>query len=386
MVVLAICTGCDSPAQRKKAAREKWEKASARIKLALAQQQCANAKYDQAEETIRECLSADPAMPQAHLLLAKLLLAQNDRAGGVSELQAAVEFDKELHEAWYWLGLTAQQDKDYQQAYDHYTRALSLEPANVEYILAVAETQVTLNNSSEAVKLLTQRMSDLPRNVSLTVAAADLMLRVGKDEEAIRLYRQAMLLTADNNDIAEALGYAYVFSGKWREGAEVFEKLLQQCRDEQAKKMYLQVVAMCSMNSGRYEKALHYYRDLTAGEQDNAEIWVKMGQAALGAGMTGRALVCANNALALRPDYADAIALVGCAKYASADYAGAAESFGKITVDENSGGFSLLMKARCYERLGRKKEAEQTYKKALQLNPNSKLGAFLAKGKDGQSW
>ncbi len=386
VIILAVCVGCESHSPGRKAAKERWGRASARIKLALAQQQYDNGRYEQAQRTIKECISADPTIAPAHLLLGKLLLAQGDQPGATSELRLAVESDKELHEGWYWLGVAAQEDKAYQQAYEHYTKALSLEPINVDYILAVADVQVALNNSSQAVELLTHRMSALPRDVSLKVAAADLMLRMGKDEQAIGLYKQAMLLTADNNDIAEALGYCYVFAGKWRQAAEVFEGLLQHCRDEQAKKLYLQVAAMSSMNAGQYEKALHHYSSLSVNERDNAEVWVKMGHAALGAGMTKRALACGNNALALRPGYADAIALVGCAQYSAADYAGAAQSFGKVTVGEYSSGFSLLMKARCYEQLGRKKEADQTYKKALELNPNSRLGAFLAKGRDGNGW
>jgi Tfp pilus assembly protein PilF len=64
------------------------------------------------------------------------------------------------------------------------------------------------------------------------------------------------------------------------------------------------------------------------------------------------------------------------------DYTAAIKNFEKITSDEKNGGISWLMRARCYEQLGLNDEAGQAYKKALEIEPHSELGDFLAKGKD----
>jgi len=385
-VVLAVCAGCESQAQSKRAARQRWDKMSARIKLALAQQQYDAGNYDRATEAVQRCLSTDPNNAAARGLYGKLLLGNGRRDEAIGQLSFALELDEKLHESWYWLGVAAEENRDYEKAYAHYGKALSLEPTNVDYILAVADAQVAQNNYSEAAKLLTRKMSVLPRDVSLKVAAAELMGRMGRDERAIELYKQAMLMTGDNGGIAEALGYCYVFSGKWDEAAEIFDSLLKQCRDEQKKKLYLQVTALCSMNGGRYGRAVNCYSQLSVEERDNAEIWVKMGQAALGAGAPNRAFICGQKALALQPGYTDAIALIGCAQYAKGDYAAALRSFGRIAADRKNAGFSWLMRARCYEQLGQTNKAERAYKRALQINPGSELGDFLAKGKDIRDW
>jgi Tfp pilus assembly protein PilF len=385
VIVIVVCAGCESHAESKKGAKERWDRTSARIKLGLAQQQYDNGKYEQAAKIIKECLSADPEIPQAHLLLGKLLLTEDKMKGATDELQVAVELDKELHEGWYWLGVIAQESRDYKRAYEYYRESLLLEPSNVEYILAVADVEVARNNCSEAVRLLTDKMAVLPRDVSLKVAAADLMMRIGRSDAAANLYKQAMLMTTENDDIAEALGYCYVFGDRWREASEIFEGLAGQCEDEQQKKLYLEVAAMCSMNSAQYDRAANCYGKLSVEQRDNPEIWVKMGQAALGAGLTNRALVYGQKALALRPGYADAIALIGCAQYAAGDYAAAAESFRRITTDEKNKGLSWLMRARCYEQLGQTDRAERAYKKAFAIDPDSKLGDFLAKTRGTES-
>ncbi|MHC4888347.1 MAG: tetratricopeptide repeat protein [Planctomycetota bacterium] len=385
-VVLAACAGCESHAQSKNAAKQRWDKTSARIKLTLAQQQYDAGNYDRAVKAVQECLNTDPNNAAARGLYGKLLLGNGRRDEAIAQLGLALQLDEQLHESWYWLGTAAEENRDYQKACTHYEKALSLEPTNVDYILAVADVQAARNNHSEAEMLLNRKMSDLPRDVSLKVATAELMGRTGKNERAVELYKQAMLMTSDNSDIAESLGYCYVFSGKWSEAAEIFDSLFEQCQDEQKKKLYLQVTALCSMNGGQYGRAVNCYSQLSVEERDNAEIWVKMGQAALGAGPANRAFLCGQKALALQPGYTHAIALIGCAQYAGGDYAAALESFEKIAADTKNAGFSWLMRARCYEQLGQTNKAERAYKRALEINPRSELGDFLAKGKDIQDW
>jgi len=387
--VIIICLGsigCQSHSKSKKLVQQRWDKASAEIKLNLAQQKYENNCFEEAGKIVSECVVADPGNSQAHLLYGKLLLAEDKGTDAVRELQLAVELDEKLGEGWYWLGLAAQEQGQAQQSLIYYNKALSLNPANVDYILAVAETYAEQEKLEDAIKLLDEKMEAMPREISLKTAAADLMWRMGKNERAIELYKQAMLMRDDDSSIAESLGYCYVFSSRWNEGAEIFNKLIGQCRDEQKKKSYLQAAAFCSVNSAQYDKAVSCYNELSVAERDNAEFWVKMGQAALGAGVADRALMCGQRALTLQPGDADATVLVGCAQYSMGDYNAAIKNFEKTNSDEKNGNISWLMIARCYEQLGRKGESEQAYKKALEIEPHSKLGNFLAKEKSVWNW
>ena len=382
IIVCLSSVGCESHAEKKKLARERIDKTSAVIKLNLAQQKYDNNCFDEAEKAVSECVAADPNNSQAHLLYGKLFLAKDKPADAEKELRLAVELDEELGEGWYWLGLATQKPEQSQQALVYYNKALALNPANVDYVLAVAEMYAEQEKPEEAIKLLEEKIEAMPREISLKTAAADLMWRAGENERAIELYKQAMLMTGDDSPLGEALGYCYVFSGRWSEGAEIFNKLIEQYQDEQKKELYLQMAALCSMNCAQYDRAVNCYNELSVKERDNAEIWVKMGQAALGTGAAERALMCGERALALQPGDVDAIALVGCAQYSMGDYTAAIKNFEKITSDEKNGGISWLMRARCYEQLGLNDEAGQAYKKALEIEPHSELGDFLAKGKD----
>lgn len=378
------CVGCESHSKSKKLATERWEKASSGIKLKLAQQKYENNNLDEAREAVSECITADPNNAQAHLLYGKLLLAEDKETDAVRELRLAAELDEKLGEGWYWLGVATERQEQSQQALFYYNKALSLDPVNIDYILAVAETYAGQEKPAEAVKLLEEKIAAMPREVLLQVAAAGLMWRVGENERAIELYKQAMLMKSDDSSIAESLGYCYVFSGRWKEGAGIFNELTEHCKDEQQKESYLQAAAMCSVNCAQYDRAVNCYNELSIKERDNAEFWVKMGQASLGAGESERALMCGERALSLQPGDADATVLIGCVQYSMKDYTAAIENFEKTASDEKNGGVSWLMRARCYEQLGMDDEAGQAYKKALEIEPNSKLGDLLAKGKSAE--
>ncbi len=390
LVAAAVCTGCQSDVQTKKAAQERWNKTTAQMKLAMAGRQIDAGDYAQAAKMIQQCLSNDPNNPRAHVLYGRLLLADGSCSEAVEQFRLAVKTDKGLYEGWYWLGVAAEETRDYRGAYVYYTQALSLEPTNIDYILAVADALVARNKTTEALELLSQKMAVLPRDVSLKVATADLVLRQGNTERAIKLYEQAAL-SADDSDIAESLGYCYMLAGQWEAAAEVFEKLAAQYKedsilqknrkmanpDQQRQRLFLRLLGICTMNSKQYGRAVSCYSQLAVEERKNAELWLQMGQAALGAGATNRAFMCAQKALALRPGYADAIALLGSAQYVNRDYTAAVESFEKITSDKDSAGFSWFMRARCYEQLGEKSQAEEAYKRALDINPRIDLIAYL---------
>jgi len=380
-----VCSGCKSPGTARKLARERWSKASARIKLGMAQQQYDQGRYEQATTTVRQSIQADPEFTLAHLLLGKLLLVQGDVDAAVAELKAVVQIEPALDEAWYWLGVSAQHYQDNEQAYAYYQKALSLKPIDVDYILAVAEVLVAQNKPEQAAAFLESKALVLPQEISLHVATADLMSRLARYERAIQLYRKAALMTSDNADIFESLAYCNMFSGNWALAADVFAELAKDSKDEHKNKIYLEAEALCSMNSDQYDRAVNCYHKLGRRQGDSAETWVKMGQAALGAGIPHRALRCSREALVLQPDYTDAVALLGSALYASGEFEAALQTFDRLTCDSPGGAFCWLMKARCYEKLGQQEEAQQAYDRARQIDPGSRLGNLLAGGNEQKS-
>jgi len=379
LVISAMCAGCQPHAENKKLAYIRWQKSMAKVKLKTAENQYDSGKYDEAARSIAECISADLNTPQVHLLSGKVLMSQGRPKQAREQLKIVVDLDEETDLGWYLLGVLCQQQQQFSQACRYYTKAMELKPNNADYILGLAEIYVARGEYEQATELLETKIAALPGQSRLIAAAGDLMLRSSCLEDAIQYYKRAILLNANDVESTRSLGHCYVLDKQWDEAANIFEQLLRQCDNENARQTYLDVLARCSMNKARYSKAVNCYGELSRSQDDNAQFWLHMGQAALGAGGANRAFICSQRALFLRPGWPDALALMGGAQYANEDYQRAIKSFEKIVEEKSTSGFAWLMIGRCYQQLGDMTTARDAYRKALQLKPNSGLANVLAK-------
>ncbi len=376
LAVLAMCQGCSSYADKKRAAKMKWEKVSAKARAAVAKDLFKNGRYEEARTTVQQCLASDPELADGHLVMGKLHYLDGRIVAAHNSMTTAVEYDEDLDQAWYWLGEIAQHNKQPATALECYGRAVDLQPVNTDYIIAVVQTYAAQGQYEDALDLLEEKMAMLPGDVRLKVTAADILQRLGKTAQAISAYNRAFLLEPDNIVVAEALAYCYITDEQWDQAVRIFEKISTSV-DGEKKTACLQMLALCCMNAGEYGRAVTYYDKLSVSQRDNEEIWLQMAQAALGAGAAKRASTCAARALSLRPGWADAIAVQGCTQYLESDYDAAVETFSRITASRKMGGFAWLMSGRCYQQLGRKDLADIAYAKASSLNPESRLASLL---------
>ncbi len=378
LAVLAMCQGCSSYADKKLAAKMKWEKVSAEAKVRVANDLFDNGRYEEARTTVQECLASDPELAEGHLLMGKLHYLDGRIAAARSSMNTAIEYDEDLDQAWYWLGEIAQHNKQPDTALECYDKAIRLKPVNTDYIIAVVRTYAAQGRYDEALGLLEEKMALLGGDVRLKIAAGDILQKLGKTDQAISAYNGAFLLEPDNMAVAEALAYCYITDEQWTEAIRIFEKISASV-DGEKKTACLQMLALCCMNAGEYGRAVGYYDKLSVSRRDNEEVWLQMARAALGAGAAKRAAACATRALSLRPGWADAIAVRGCAQYLESDYDAAIKTFSRITASRKMGGFAWLMSGRCYQQLGRKDLADIAYAKAGRLNPESRLVGLLTK-------
>jgi len=61
--VLAILPGCTSYADKKQAARMKWDKVSAQARVTVARDLFESGRYEDARITAQQCLQSDPELP-----------------------------------------------------------------------------------------------------------------------------------------------------------------------------------------------------------------------------------------------------------------------------------------------------------------------------------
>lgn len=366
LFVAWVMCGCDSYADKKTAMVAHWEQSTSLAKLPVAEELAANERYAEAEEIVARCIKAVPLSPKAHYVMGKLHLIQGRNAAAQESLNLAIKYDGDMDEAYFMLGLIAKSEGFGEKALEYYTKAMELKPSSSEYVVACAELHAASSDYEFAVDILRAKSNQLYAGSDLKVALAEMLVRQGEVSEAITVYKKLLLTGGDESEYLLSLGYCYIINENWSEGAKIFSRL-SASSDGPELNTYTEMLGICSMNSEDYPQAMKCYDLLSVNQRGDVDVWLRMGQAALGATRPKMALACAKRAYALEPGNREAITLAGCAEYLQGDYAKALKTFGQIAGESESSSFVRMMVTRCHRHLGSERKSVRTLEESEML-------------------
>jgi tetratricopeptide (TPR) repeat protein len=380
--LLIVASGCnESNARKKQEMVEQWEQSTAHAQLPAIENMIEQGRIKEAKETLIKCIQADPKMPQAFVMLGRIhaIEGRNDQAREAFE--KAVKLDSQSDQAWHFLGTLAVLEKDYELALEYYQKAIDLMPANTDYVISISEVYAETDQLDKAQAVIDRGLSIQPQDMELMLSKARLHQRVGQTNEAIRVYEQAQIMHGDIPQILEPAGYAHIAQSNWKLAAEKFGRLIKQyTEDDPRYNTTMRSLARCLFNSEQYASALFWYDKLSVVYRDDADIWLDMAQAALGLNDPKRAAYCANRAIKAKPSWPQAYAVLGSAHYMQGLYDQSLDAFYKITDDDKLAGFAWFMSGRCYQQLGRNRQANIAFERAEKLDPDNPLiASFLKK-------
>ena len=380
--LLIAAFGCnETHAQKKKAMIDQWEQSTASAQLPAVENMIEQGQIKEAKSTLIECIQADPKEPQAFVLIGRIhaIEGRNDQARAAFE--KAVKLDDQSDPAWHFLGSLAVLEKDYDQALECYQKAIDLMPANADYIISLSDVYMETDQLDKAQEAIDAGLSLQPQDLELMLSKARLCQQTGQADEAIRVYEQAQIMHGDISKILESAGYAYIAKGNWKRAAEKFGRLLEQYDAEDERyHATMRTLARCLNHSQQYASALFWYDKLSIVYRDDADLWLDMAQAALGLNNAKRAAYCANRAIKAKPSWPQAYAVLGSAHYMQGLYEPSLKAFYKITSDDELAGFAWFMSGRCYQQLGRTRQANIAFERAEKLDPDNPLiASFLKK-------
>ena len=379
--LLIAALGCnETHAQKKKAMVDQWEQSTANAQLPAVENMIEQGQIKEAKKTLIECIQADPKMPQAFVLIGRIhaIEGRNDKAREAFE--KAVKLDSESDSGWHFLATLAVLEKDYAQATEYYQKAIDLMPAKVDYIIGLSEVYAETDQFDKAQAVIDAGLSRRPQDLELMLSKARLCQQVGQTDEAIGVYEQAQIMHGDSPQVLEPAGYAYIAQGNWKLAAEKFDLLIKQYPENDPHyNITMRSLARCLYHSNQYASALFWYDKLSVVYRDDAGIWLDMAQAALGLDDAKRAAYCANRAIKVKPSWPQAYAVLGSAHYMQGSYNQSLKAFYKITTDDELAGFAWFMSGRCYQQLGRNRQANIAFERAEKLDPDNPLIASFSK-------
>ncbi len=380
--LLFAVAGCnESQAQKKQAMKDKWQADTAQSKVPLIDQMIMRGDIRQAKKMLQQCLEESPTNPHYHLLMGRVYFIEESTVQARTCFQTALELDDQLSAGWFYLGALAVLDKTYGLAIEYYEKACELDPENTEYIISLSDVLVETGQTFQATQRVESRLDRNSHDLDLMLALAQIKYQSGQTDQAVKIYEQALLMHGDEPRILEPCAYGYIALGRWASAVKIFDKLLPHYKDDKVRYYsMLRSIAMCSMNCGRYDRAMDCFDELSVVFRQDADIWLSMAQCALGSDDADQAVYYAQKALKCQPMLPKAYAVMGSSYYLEGDYNQSLDTFNRITADEELGGFAWFMVGRCYQQLGYAEQADAAYQRAHEFDPESELmKVFLKK-------
>ncbi len=377
MTAAAFVVGCSEANRGKQLVRARWLENSAAIKLSLAHQQYQQGLYEKAISNLRQAAEVFDDDLQINLLMGKCLLEIGHIENAQKEFEVVVRTNENLPQGWFWMGVAAQAKNDYQSALVFYRRAMDISPLNSDYILKTGEVYMLLGlyDQAESVLLEALRKTD---DVQILAAAGRFYFDTADYEKATILFDRAHSKEPDNIKIAEGLAHCHLMNENWEQAAGLFDSCARAAVAGEANEFF-KLAAVCYLNNKDYSKAYLCFSRAGSVEDGSTDFWIKAGQAALGAGSGKRAFVCAKKALKMNPANTDAISVAGSGCYLAGDYREAVKYFQILTDKSPNSGFGWLMRAKCYEKMGKADAAQKAYRVARRLDINDEFEDLLVK-------
>lgn len=376
-LALALSAGCASnKATQKNAAKEQWNQARAGVLASLARDQYRAGDFDNCEKTLKEALSLAPKSPQLHTLYAKLAIEQGHLELADSELTLTHKLDPKDATADYLSGVVQQRWANPQGALACYETALAKNPNDLSFLLAKAETLVSLNRSAEALTALQERMVYFEHSAAIRDAIGALLMQKGDFTGAIDMYRQATILASDDQTLREHLGLAMLQGGHPRDAVEILGRLLKDDAFASRGDLWI-ALGEAQLQEKDTRSARQSFETAAQLEPASPQVFLCIAKVAMATKDYRRVELALRKALSLDESSSEANLMLGYLRLKQDRAEEALHAFRRSATLDPSDTVSQCMIGYALSKLGHRDEAVSYYGRVLRSNPKDMLAARL---------
>jgi Flp pilus assembly protein TadD/peroxiredoxin len=177
---------------------------------------------DQAAESFKQVIAAQPANGEAYYNLGTLYLRKNDLTEARRYLEQTVKLRPDYPEAWNNLGMIAGQQNEFEEAIYNFKQSLAQRSDYVTALLNLGNIYRRQGNFPEAGRLLNRALALEPENAEASYSLGMLYARDNDILRATELLRRSLSLRPDYPDAINNLGVLYVRQSKNAEAEQQF--------------------------------------------------------------------------------------------------------------------------------------------------------------------
>lgn len=227
--------------------------------------------FEEAAAMARKLLQRNAGDSSAHVILARALIGQNDAAGALRELTAALQGDANNVDALYYLNklstVLAQQE---------FARLYAAAPDSARVHQLLAESLHQQDDSEGEEREYRAAYQRDPKSLSILNALADLLRQQGKPAEALPYYEQAEKLEPRSFDALYGLGACQLKAEHYPQAIEYFTRAVAVDPESSAALFALGEALLRHQEPARAEKVL---RTVAAREPSNKQTWFLLAKA-----------------------------------------------------------------------------------------------------------
>jgi len=329
-------------------------------------------KRGEAAELNSQILKDDPGDNDARGLAATFMLDKGDVTRALSELQAVVTHSPDNPVAQYNLGRAHAALAEWEQARQHFQKAIDLRPDYVLARLALAQLQVTRGDFDAALKSAQQVLTiDRNNNHARLIASAALMGQK-KFGDSRQLLDSMLQANPSSPDVLFQLGVVNLAENKYREAEDSFRRSYEL---NPANSRGLMGMVETEMAQDHPDRAMQLLQTESAKAPNRMDIQLALGNTAVRAGKFDLAVSCFEKVAESLPkgskSQGDIFLRIGETYRRKGDLSNSIAALQKAREILPENGAVLSTLALGLDAAGRWFEARQVYEVVIKLDPNN---------------